>query len=440
MSDLFQQASEKRAPLPHRRRPRTRADYVGHRDLVEILFRRGVHSMVLYGPPGCGKTTLARLLSESSGLPFFSVSAVSSGVKELREIIAQGKVHFETGKGAVLFIDEIHRFSKSQQDALLHAVEAGWVTLIGATTENPSFEVIGPLLSRCQVYRLKPLGAADLDQILERALSEDPSLDRLRLDPEAREVLIETAGGDARKMLRILEVAALDRPPGAAPTGDEIEEGAEQSEAITVDRLQEVLQHFARYYDRAGENHYDFISAFIKSLRGSDPDAALLYMACMLEAGEDPLFIARRLIIFAAEDVGNAAPQGLQTAVAAFQALERIGMPEGRIILAQAVTFLGACPKSNASYVAVDRALESVRGKRVPIPNHLRNAPTATHRKEGAGQGYRYPHDFPGHYAEQNYMPEEFQGRQFYFPTEMGQEQRLKERLKGLGREDRNYD
>lgn len=436
MGDLFQHSSEKRAPLPHRRRPRTRADYVGHDELVEILFRRGVHSMVLYGPPGCGKTTLARLLAENSGLPFFSVSAVSSGVKELREIIAKGRTHFETGRGAVLFIDEIHRFSKSQQDALLHAVEAGWVTLIGATTENPSFEVIGPLLSRCQVYRMQALGAPDLERILDRALAEEAALEKLKIDGEAREVLIETAGGDARKLLRILEVAATDASPANDGPGNDDTAVIE----LTVERLQEVLQHFARYYDRAGENHYDFISAFIKSLRGSDPDAALLYLACMLEAGEDPLFIARRLVIFASEDVGNAAPQGLQTAVAAFSALERIGMPEGRIILSQATTFLAACPKSNAAYRAVDLALEAVRGKHVPIPNHLRNAPTATHRKEGAGKGYLYPHDYPGHYAEQDYMPAEFQGRQFYYPTEMGQEVRLKERLKGLGRANRKYD
>ena len=439
MSDLFQHASEGRSPLPHRRRPRSRAQYVGHGELVELLFRRGSHSMVLYGPPGCGKTTLARLLAENSGLPFFSISAVSSGVKELREIIAQGKVHFETGRGAVLFIDEIHRFSKSQQDALLHAVEAGWVTLIGATTENPSFEVIGPLLSRCQVYRLKPLRTEDLEVILDRALEEDGMLTRLILEADAREMLIETSGGDARKMLRILEVAALDEAQRRAAAASGGEANGDTGR-IDVERLQAVLQHFARYYDRAGENHYDFISAFIKSLRGSDPDAALLYMACMLEAGEDPLFIARRLVIFAAEDVGNAAPQGLQTAVAAFQALERIGMPEGRIILSQAATFLAACPKSNASYRAVDLALESVRGKRVAIPNHLRNAPTATHRKEGTGVGYKYPHDAPGHYVDQEYMPEGFEDRQFYFPTEMGQEVRLKERLMGLKRHRRKYE
>lgn len=405
------------APLPQRLRPSSFEDFRGQQSLIDQLAGKKPHSMILYGPPGCGKTTLALLLAKKATLPFRSLSAVASGVKELRDVIDEAR---KTGR-ILLFVDEIHRFSKSQQDALLHAVEEGWLILIGATTENPSFEVISPLLSRCQVYKLGALSNEDLERILERALLQDSILTGKRIEANAREALIEFAGGDARKLLRVVEIAV------------------EEADTITLEGLNKSIQNFARQYDRAGENHYDVISAFIKSMRGSDPDAALLYLAVMIDAGEDPLFIARRIIIFASEDVGNAAPQGLQIAVSAFQALERVGMPEGRIVLAQAVTFLAACPKSNAAYRGIDSALEFIQGKRISVPNHLRNAPTATHRKEGAGKGYKYPHDSSGHYVEQEYMPDDIRA-QFYFPTKEGQELRLLERLRMLARKDRKYE
>ncbi len=424
MDDLFSERAAGFAPLAHRLRPRSAAEFVGQEELRAQLARRGLHSMILYGPPGCGKTTLAGILAESAGLPFRSLSAVSSGVKELREVIEEGRTRASVDRGVVLFVDEIHRFNKAQQDALLHAVEAGWVYLIGATTENPSFEVIRPLLSRCQVYRMLPLSDDELSRIALRALSEPAGLPGVRLTEAARARLVEAAAGDARRLLLLLEAAAPR--PGAEPV-------------IEVEAIEEAAQHALRAYDRLGENHYDFASALIKSLRGSDPDAALLYLACMLEAGEDPLFVARRLIIFASEDIGNAAPQALPIAVAAFQATERIGMPEARIVLGQAVTFLAASPKSNASYRAIDRALEAVRGRRVVIPDHLRNAPTETHRREGAGAGYRYPHDFPGHFVDQAYLPEGFEDEQYYFPADIGQEGHLRERLQRL-RPKRRYD
>ena len=423
-TDLFSERAAGFAPLAHRLRPRRLEDFVGQQELLTLLRRRGTHSMILYGPPGCGKTTLATILAEQAGLPFRALSAVSSGVKELREVIEEGRRHASVERGVVLFVDEIHRFSKSQQDSLLHAVEAGWVYLIGATTENPSFEVIRPLLSRCQVYRLLPLSGPELSRIADRALSETNGLPGIRLTKEARARALDAAGGDARKLLLLLEAAAP--PPGGEPV-------------ITVEAVDEAAQHALRAYDRAGENHYDFSSALIKSLRGSDPDAALVYLACMIEAGEDPLFIARRLTIFASEDIGNASPQALQLAVAAFMAVERIGMPEARIVLGQAVTFLASAPKSNASYRAMDGALEAVRGKQVGIPNHLRNAPTETHKREGAGAGYRYPHDYPGHFTDQKYLPEGFEDAQFYYPSDMGHEGKLRDRLKQL-RPGRKYD
>ncbi|MBX7056698.1 MAG: replication-associated recombination protein A [Leptospirales bacterium] len=425
MSDLFSATNAGHAPLAARLRPEAWPEFAGQQELAARLRGRPLHSMILYGPPGCGKTTLARILAAESGRAFRHLSAVSSGVKEVREAIDEGKRSFQSGGGGLaLFLDEIHRFSKSQQDAMLEAVENGWIILIGATTENPSFEVIGPLLSRAQAYRLLPLGEQELLSILQRAMSADLAMQSFRLAEDAAGLLVESAGGDARRMLSALEQAAeaaRQRAPAGA-TGIPIE--AQQVRAAAAGRL--------RRYDRAGENHYDFVSALIKSLRGSDPDAALLYLACMLEGGEDPLFIARRLIIFSSEDIGNAYPQALSTAVAAFAALERIGLPEGRIVLAQAVTLLASAPKSNASYLAIDAALQAVRGRTVTIPDHLRNAPTELHRREGASSGYRYPHDFPGAFVEENYLPPAFTQAQFYRPVNRGQEARLGERLRAL--------
>ncbi len=414
MDDSLFRAPE---PLPQRLRPRDWSEFVGQEDLVRLLRGKGVHSLILYGPPGCGKTTIARLLAAESDLPLRALSAVSAGVKDVREVLEEARQMVRTGKRLLLFVDEIHRFNKAQQDALLEAVEAGWIVFIGATTENPSFEVIGPLLSRCQVYRLHAHNAGDLEKILDRALGGDSALKDVRLSSTARAALLDAADGDARKLLRILEVA------GAGPPGPR---------EIQAGEIGEILQGAVRNYDKLGAFHYDYASAFIKSLRGSDPDAALLYMAAMLDGGEDPLFIARRLIIFASEDIGNAAPTGLSLATSAFLALERIGMPEGRIILGQAVTYLASCPKSNASYKAVDAAIQAVRGKNVPVPNHIRNAPTVTQKKEGASQGYRYPHDFPGHFVNAEYRPEGFENEQFYFPSAEGQELRLRDRLKAL--------
>jgi putative ATPase len=427
--DLFSPA----APLPERLRPDRMSDFQGQSDLVQRLQKAPLHSMILYGPPGCGKTTLARLLARNSGRPFHLLSAVSCGIKEVREIIDKGR----QGGGVILFLDEIHRFNKSQQDALLHAVEDGSVLLIGATTENPSFEVIGPLLSRCQVYRLKALDEEQLEAILERGLSEcervaGRPIDRALFREHVREPLLEAAGGDARKMLRFLELL-VEEARSSEKAGAQHDDSAASITAIAIseEHVKSVLSGRVRLYDRQGENHFDYVSAFIKSLRGSDPDAALLYLAVMIEGGEDPLFIARRMIIFASEDIGNASPTALTMAVSTFQALERIGMPEGRIILGQCATFLAASPKSNASYVAINDALARVSGRRIPVPDHLRNAPTATHRAEGAGRGYQYPHDYPAHFVEENYFPEG-EKRQFYRASRQGQEARIADRLQYL--------
>lgn len=431
MSGLFDHERAAGAPLPARMRPWQWADFVGQSRLRAKLERQPIHSMVLYGPPGCGKTTLAGILARGAGLPFHILSAVSAGVKDVRAVIENGRERFlNQGHGVVLFLDEIHRFSKNQQDALLEAVEAGWITLIGATTENPSFEVVGPLLSRCQVYRLEMLAEDDLNRLLARALGEaDYAHDAgllagVRLADDARALLLEAASGDGRRLLSALEMAAGIARGRSADSVNPI--------AITHADALAALEGRVRHYDKGGEFHYDYISAFIKSLRGSDPDAALLYMACMLDGGEDPLFIARRMVIFAAEDIGNASPQALTIATSAFQALERIGMPEGRIILGQAATFLAASPKSNAAYLAINAALDAVRSRPIAVPNHLRNAPTRTHKDEGAGLGYQYPHDFPGHFVRAEYRPPAYERAQFYRPTDEGQEARLKDRLRYL--------
>jgi len=416
-------------PLAERIRPQVLSEFIGQENLIHenSLLTKAVaskqpFSLIFWGPPGTGKTTLARILSREFGVEYFELSAISSGVKQVREILGKGKASFESGKCSILFIDEIHRFTKSQQDALLHAVEDGSITLIGATTENPSFEVISPLLSRCRVLRLYPLNNLDLECVIKRALENDILLSQknLQIDDETKTFLIESCGGDARKMLNTLELA--------------ISLHSEENAKLLKEDIQEALQQKNVIYDKAGDYHYDVISAFIKSVRGSDPDAAVYWLAVMLEGGEKPEFIARRLIILAAEDIGNAEPYALQLATAAFDAVHKIGMPESRIILSQITTYLAGVPKSNAAYKAIDSALENVRENGAgSVPLHLRNVPTNLMKSEGYGKDYKYAHSFDNHFVEQNYFPEFFNtAPQFYNPQNEGREKFLKERLGNL--------
>lgn len=416
-------------PLAERMRPRTLDEYVGQRHLIgegkpvfQMLNRGVLFSMVFWGPPGSGKTTLARLLSSRINAHFEQISAVSSGVKDVRHIIeAARKRRYELAQlQTVLFIDEIHRFNKAQQDALLQAVEQGDLILIGATTENPSFEIIPPLRSRARTYVLNPLTIEELSILLDRALAKDEYLKGLDVQFDDRDMLIAYSGGDARSMLNGLEMCCML----AEEDGKVL---------ITQTVLEEAFQRAFAKYDKGGEEHFNVISAFIKSVRGSDPDAAVYWMARMLQGGEDPLFVARRLIILASEDIGNAEPNALLLATACYSAVHAIGMPEARIVLAQTATYLASAPKSNAAYLAINSA--ATDAETLPpygVPLHLRNAPTSLMKAQGYGKGYKYVHDFPGHFVEQEYLPDELRQRQYYKPSSEGRELRIIERLRAL--------
>ncbi len=417
-------------PLAERMRPHTLDQYVGQKQIVgegavlrKMIDSGHITSFILWGPPGVGKTTLAQIIANQLEAPFYTLSAVTSGVKDVREVIQKAKQNqFFDSRSPILFIDEIHRFSKSQQDSLLGAVEKGIVTLIGATTENPSFEVIRPLLSRCQLYVLKSLCKEDLLMVLDRALKEDHYLSELDIQLKETGALLRYSGGDARKLLNILELVVEARK------SDKI--------VISDKYVEECLQQTPLAYDKDGEMHYDIISAFIKSIRGSDPDAALYWMARMIEGGEDPQFIARRVVISAAEDIGLANPNALLLANAAFDAVMKIGWPEGRIPLAEAVVYLATSPKSNSAYLAVNSALQIVRETgNEPVPLHLRNAPTKLMEELGYSDGYKYPHDFPNHFVEQQYLPASLKGLRLWHPQPNSQEDRSRQQMRKLWNE-----
>lgn len=396
-------------PLAERMRPRSLDEYVGQKHLVgegaimrKMIDAGRISSFILWGPPGVGKTTLAQIVAQTLKVPFYTLSAVTSGVKDVREVIERAKNgRFFNSASPILFIDEIHRFSKSQQDSLLGAVEKGIVTLIGATTENPSFEVIRPLLSRCQLYVLKSLNKDDLQELLHRAITQDVELKEKDITLEETGAMMRYSGGDARKLLNILELVV---------------ESAGSDHIVIADKMvEERLQQNPLAYDKQGDMHYDIISAFIKSIRGSDPDAALYWMARMIEGGEDPQFIARRIVISASEDVGLANPNALLLANAAFDTVMKIGWPEARIALAEAVVYLATSPKSNSAYLGIDAALAKVRETgNLPVPLHIRNAPTKLMAELGYHDGYKYPHDYPGHFTPQQYLPNEIQSERFW--------------------------
>ena len=411
-------------PLAERLRPRTLDEYIGQQHLVgegavlrKMIETGRISSFILWGPPGVGKTTLAQIIANRLETPFYTLSAVTSGVKDVRDVIEKAqKTRFFNEASPILFIDEIHRFSKSQQDSLLGAVEKGIVTLIGATTENPSFEVIRPLLSRCQLYVLKSLEKEDLLKLLDRAIHTDNILKEREIELKETGALLRYSGGDARKLLNILELVVEAEPEGAVVITDEIVENRLQQNPLA--------------YDKEGEMHYDIISAFIKSIRGSDPDAALYWLARMIEGGEDPQFIARRLIISASEDIGLANPNALLLANAAFDAVMKIGWPEGRIPLAEATVYLATSPKSNSAYLGVDAALAKVRETgNQPVPLPIRNAPTQLMKELGYHDGYKYPHDYPGHFTEQQYLPDALVNERFWHGQHNPTEEKLYQRM-----------
>lgn len=414
-------------PLAERLRPKTLDDYIGQKHLVgnDAVLRKmiesgNVSSFILWGPPGVGKTTLAKIIANRLDRPFYTLSAVTSGVKDVREVIEKAKqARFFNQANPILFIDEIHRFSKSQQDSLLGAVENGTFTLIGATTENPSFEVITPLLSRCQVYVLKPLDENDLLELTQRAIDTDTELKQRDIEIKETDALLRYAGGDARKLLNILELLANAQPEGK----------------IVIDNttVTDRLQQNPMAYDKDGELHYDIISAFIKSIRGSDPDAAIYWLARMIAGGEDPKFIARRLVISAAEDIGLANPNALLLANACFDTIQKIGWPEGRIPLAETTIYLASSSKSNSAYMAIDNALQIVETTgNLPVPLHLRNAPTKLMKSLNYGTEYKYAHDFPNHFVQQQYAPDKLKNKRIWYPQPNAAEQKMADYLKKL--------
>ena len=422
-------------PLAERLRPKTLDDYIGQKHLVgpgavlrQMIDSGHISSFILWGPPGVGKTTLAQIIAHKLETPFYTLSAVTSGVKEVREVIERARSNrFFSQANPILFIDEIHRFSKSQQDSLLGAVEQGTITLIGATTENPSFEVIRPLLSRCQVYVLKSLEKADLIELMNRAITQDTELKKHHIEVKETNALLRFSGGDARKLLNILELVVQ-------AVGED--EPVEINDEIVTNRLQQN----PLAYDKDGEMHYDIISAFIKSIRGSDPDGALYWLARMVEGGEDPAFIARRLVISAAEDIGLANPNALLLANACFDVIMKIGWPEGRIPLAETTVYLATSSKSNSAYLGIDKALSTVKQTgNLPVPLHLRNAPTGLMEELGYGKDYKYAHDFPGHFVQQQYLPDQLIGQVLWNPQENAQEAKLKERMKLLWGDNKKY-
>lgn len=435
--DLFEKEKQpagksKLKPLAERMRPQSLDEFIGQQHLLapgkllrEAIEQDRLVSMIFWGPPGVGKTTLARIIAGETKSDFFALSAVTSGVGDVRKIIEKAEfTRDKLGKRTILFIDEIHRFNKAQQDALLHCVEDGTILLIGATTENPSFEVISPLLSRCRVYTLKRFDEDEIREIVNRAVTGDSVLteNKISVSEPVVATIVRHAGGDARIALNAIELAAQLTSTNA----DGIRE-------ITTDLIGDVLQKRMQIYDKKGDFHYDIISAFIKSIRGSDPDAAVYWMAQMLEGGEDPKFIARRMIIAASEDIGNAHPQALVIATTAFTAVDYVGMPEARIILAQAATYLASVPKSNAAYLSIDAALQDVKNSASePVPLHLRNAPTNLMKDQGYGQNYSYPHDFPEHFIEEHYLPDSKRNKIYYQPTDQGYEKTIRDRLTRL--------